>query len=346
MKIAPLTREMQARPRAFQPFLLHTGQHYDDNLSKIFFEQLKMPKPDAYLGVGSGTHAEQTAKIMVGFEPILEKQKPDLVVVVGDVNSTIACALTAAKKGVPVAHVEAGLRSFDWTMPEEVNRVLTDRLSKFLFTSSPECADNLKREGITEGIHFVGNTMIDSLLAFKKLANSTREVEKLGLRQCAFGLITLHRPSNVDTLEGLKRTIKLLEAASKHAKLVFPMHPRTRGTLEQAGLLEKVKKLALVTEPLGYLEFVNLESNAKFVLTDSGAVQEETTVLGVPCLTARANTERPITVTKGTNTLVFDERALEKVLNQIDAGAYKKGVVPEKWDGKASQRICDVLEKT
>lgn len=346
MKIAPLTREMQRRGGEFDSFLLHTGQHYDDNLSKIFFDQLKLPKPDAYLGVGSGTHAEQTAKIMLGFEPILDEQKPDLVIVVGDVNSTIACALTAAKKGVPIAHVEAGLRSFDWTMPEEVNRVLTDRLSKFLFTSSPECEDNLKNEGITEGIHFVGNTMIDSLLAFKKLADSTRAVEKMHLRKREFGLVTLHRPSNVDTLEGLKRTIKLLEAACKHAKLVFPMHPRTRGTLEQAGLLERVKKTALVTEPLGYLEFINLESNAKFVLTDSGGIQEETTAFGVPCLTARANTERPITVTKGTNTLVFDERALEKTLKQINAGAYKKGSVPEKWDGKASKRICDILEKS
>jgi UDP-N-acetylglucosamine 2-epimerase (non-hydrolysing) len=346
MKIAPLTREMERRSSAFEPFLLHTGQHYDANLSKVFFDELRLPKPDAYLGVGSGTHAEQTARIMTGFERVLCKQRPDLVIVVGDVNSTLACALVAAKQRVPVAHVEAGLRSYDWRMPEEINRVIADRLSALLFTTSLDCERNLAREGITEGIFFVGNTMIDSLLAFRKIADATREYDKLGLEKKSFGLVTMHRPENVDDPRNLRKIARLLAIAAKHARLVFPMHPRTRKTLRAAGLFEKVRKTALVTPPLGYAEFLNLEANAKFVLTDSGGVQEETTVLRTPCLTLRRNTERPVTVTQGTNTVVnLNEALLAKTLEHISAGSYKKGGVPEKWDGGASRRICSVLEK-
>ncbi len=347
MKIAPLTREMQRRGAGvFEPFLLHTGQHYDENLSKVFFDELRLPEPDEYLGVGSGTHAEQTAKVMEGFERVLAEQRPDLVIVVGDVNSTLACALTAAKRRVPSAHVEAGLRSYDWRMPEEINRVIADRLSEFLFTTSADCEKNLGREGITNGIFFVGNTMIDSLLAFRKIADETREFEKLGFGKKGFGLVTMHRSENVDDAANLRKIARLLRIASKHAPLVFPMHPRTRKTLSRSGLLREVESNALVTEPLGYAEFVNLEANAAFVLTDSGGVQEETTVLRVPCLTLRRNTERPVTVTCGTNTVVdLNAALLEKTLARISAGDYKKGRVPEKWDGRASQRICDVLEK-
>ena len=347
MKIAPVMQEMLKRPQSFQPVLVHTGQHYDFGLNEIFFSQLGIRKPDHSLGVGSASHAVQTASIMTRFEKVLFEEKPDMVLVVGDVNSTLACALVAAKEHYPVAHVEAGLRSNDWRMPEEINRVLTDRISKFLFTTSKDAGENLRKEGISEGIQFVGNTMIDSLTAFQKQAEKTESEKKLGLEKGEYALVTLHRAENVDDEKTLGNAVEMVLTAASFSKVVFPVHPRTLERLEKSGFKKKLESRGVkLVEPLGYLEFLNLEAKAKFVLTDSGGVQEETTVLGVPCFTARRNTERPITVSEGTNTIVdLDSALLKKELEKLCAGKGKKGRVPEKWDGKAAQRICEALEK-
>ena len=347
MKIAPIMREMQKRASFFKPILVHTGQHYDFGLNEVFFAQLGIRKPDHFLGVGSASHAVQTANIMTGFEKVLLEEKPDLVLVVGDVNSTLACALVSAKEHYPVAHVEAGLRSGDWRMPEEVNRVLTDRISKFLFTTSQDASENLKNEGIAEGIYFTGNTMIDSLKTFEKQAGKTGSEKKLGLEKGGYALVTMHRAENVDDGKTLAKVAEMVLAAASFSQVVFPVHPRTRERLEKSGLKQKLESKGVkLVEPLGYLEFLNLEAKAKFVLTDSGGVQEETTVLGVPCFTARRNTERPITVSEGTNTIVdLDSVLLKRELEKLYSGEGKKGKIPEKWDGKAAQRICDALEK-
>jgi UDP-N-acetylglucosamine 2-epimerase (non-hydrolysing) len=317
---------------------VHTGQHYDRNLSDVFFSQLEIPSPDANLGVGSGTHARQTADIMSGFEPVLQDKKPDIVLVYGDVNSTVAAALVCAKLLIPVAHVEAGLRSFDRTMPEEVNRIVTDRLADVLFTPSEDGDQNLLREGVaSEKIHRVGNVMIDSLVrllpaAVKCPANGHPD---------RFALVTLHRPSNVDVSEALKTILESLLSVNAHLDVVFPVHPRTRARIGQLGI--NIDKLHLL-EPVPYIEFLALQRRATVVITDSGGIQEETTYLQVPCLTVRSNTERPITVSMGTNTLVGqDGLNLARELSAILAGRPKRGKVPPLWDGKAGERIAEVL---
>ena len=346
MKIAPLMLEYRNHPAEFEPVLVHTGQHYDDNMSKLFFEQLHLPKPDVYLGVGSGTHSEQTAKVMVEMEKLLAATPADLVVVVGDVNSTMAATIVAAKLCIPVAHVEAGLRSFDRTMPEEINRLVTDALADYCFTTSPDADENLRREGVpAEKIFFVGNVMIDTLLQLKEMSQQSDIGHRLGLNG-EFGFVTLHRPSNVDAKETLAEILSALEVVQKKLPLIFPVHPRTVNRLKQFGRWDELQRwpnLKLV-EPVGYLDSLWLMTNAKLVLTDSGGMQEETTVLGTPCLTIRENTERPITITEGTNTLVGTNQ--EKIVteaNRVLEGHGKKGRIPKYWDGKAAKRIVEHL---
>ena len=346
MKMAPLMMEYQRHPDKFDPKLVHTGQHYDDNMSTLFFEQLHLPKPDVYLGIGSGSHAEQTAKVMVEMEKLMMAERPDLLVVVGDINSTMAATISAAKLCIPVAHVEAGLRSFDRGMPEEVNRLVTDALSEYCFITSEDANGNLRREGVpAEKIFFVGNVMIDTLLQLKDVALKSDISKKIGISS-PYGFVTLHRPSNVDDKEVFAEVLSALETIHKDLLLVFPVHPRTVGRLKQFGFwdeLQKWKNLKLI-EPVGYLDSLCLMANAKLVLTDSGGVQEETTVLGVPCLTIRNNTERPITITEGTNTLVGTSRSkIVSEAGKILSGHGKQGRAPKFWDGKAAGRIVECL---
>ncbi len=346
MKIAPITREMDNR--GIHNILVHTGQHYDYELNKIFFDELNIKEPNYFLEVGSASQSVQTANIMIKFEEVLLKVKPDLVLVVGDVNSTLACALVATKEHYPIAHVEAGLRSNDKTMPEEINREITDRISQLLFTTSKDANENLVKEGIDkEKIHFVGNTMIDSLKIFEKEAKKIEREKKIGLKKGKYALVTIHRAENVDNPVILEKIIEMIcTAKSFTEEVIFPVHPRTKKILEDNISLKKklLRNNILLYGPLGYLEFLNLEMDAEFVLTDSGGVQEETTVLGVPCFTARKNTERPITVTEGTNTIVnLDSQLLKKELEKLKEGKGKKGKIPEKWDGKASERICNII---
>jgi UDP-N-acetylglucosamine 2-epimerase (non-hydrolysing) len=334
MKMAPLMLEYRKHPDLFDPLLVHTGQHYDANMSKLFFDQLHLPKPDVDLGIGSGSHAEQTAKVMVEMEKLLVARRPDLVVVVGDVNSTMAASIVAAKLCVPVAHVEAGLRSGDRTMPEEVNRLVTDVLADYCFTTSADAGENLRREGVPDSkIFFVGNVMIDTLLRLKD------EAMKSPIRPSGrYGFVTLHRPSNVDSKETLAEILAALDSVD--LPLIFPVHPRTAARMKEFGLTTKMRMI----EPVGYLDALCLLANATLALTDSGGVQEETTVLGVPCLTLRKNTERPVTITEGTNTLVGTSK--EKIIaeaRKILAGRGKQGRVPKFWDGKAAQRIVQCL---
>ena len=334
---------------ACQPVLVHTGQHYDANMNDVFFEDLELPKPDIWLGVGSGTHAEQTARVMLGFEPVMREQRPDMVVVVGDVNSTLACTLVAAKLGVPVAHVEAGLRSFDRTMPEEINRLVTDALADVLFTPSEDGDANLRHEGIpAERIHCVGNVMADSLALALPLAANRPIRATLGLAGKRYGLMTLHRPGNVDSLEALAQLTRLVALVAAQAPVLIPLHPRTTANLRKFGLLEQWEQTdgLHLLPPLGYLDFVALMSQAAYVLTDSGGIQEETTILNVPCLTLRPNTERPVTVSLGTNTLVGDDQpVLLEHIAAILAGRGKSGRVPPLWDGQAAGRIVDILRR-
>ncbi|MGH8014968.1 MAG: non-hydrolyzing UDP-N-acetylglucosamine 2-epimerase [Candidatus Zixiibacteriota bacterium] len=347
MKAAPLIKKLRESEENFDSFLIHTGQHYDRQLSELFFEQLQMPQPDIYLGVGSCSHAEQTAKIMIELEKSFQELKIDLVVVFGDVNSTMAAAIVAAKLGIKVAHVEAGLRSFDHTMPEEINRIVTDRLSDYLFVTEPSGMRNLINEGVSERkIFFTGNIMIDSLLNNLEKSESSPILNKLAIQPKKFATITLHRPANVDNCETLKGLLNVIRSVGKKLPIVFPCHPRTKRRIEEFGLLPEVPNGNVrVIEPLGYLDFLKLQSNSKIVLTDSGGVQEETTFLKIPCLTIRENTERPVTVDVGTNVLCgSDPNRIVDVASAILDGHEKKSEVPELWDGAASGRIAGILK--
>jgi len=378
MKMAPLIRAIHAHNEKngsrIQPFLVHTGQHYDVRMSDAFFLDLRLPEPDVHLGVGSGNHGEQTGRVLIEFEKILLSEQPDLVIVAGDVNSTVACALGAVKLHIPVAHVEAGLRSFDRTMPEEINRIVTDALSDYLFTPSPDGDEHLLSEGISrEKIFLVGDIMIDSLLFNMEQAEKTQILTNLGLVDSAadaaspipYALLTLHRPANVDDRQTFSRILKgLLEAASQ-IPVIFPMHPRTRKQVNAFGLDEAfifhdalpvntsayrddegwIPKIHCF-EPLGYLDFLNLMAHAKVVLTDSGGIQEETTVLNIPCVTLRDSTERPITITEGTNVLVHDDpQKIAAEVNKVLAGQSRQGKCPAIWDGHTAERIVTVLSE-
>jgi UDP-N-acetylglucosamine 2-epimerase (non-hydrolysing) len=349
MKVAPIYAEMRRRVDEFEPIIVHTGQHYDASMSDAFFEDLGLPSPDIHLEVGSASHAVQTAKIMTAFEPVVLEHKPDQVVVVGDVNSTIACALVCAKLGVQVAHVEAGLRSRDRTMPEEINRILTDAISDILFTTSQDADENLKSEGVAaEKIHFVGNVMIDSLMGHLKLAESTRVRARLGVESSDYGVVTLHRPSNVDERQVFSGILDALVAIAERMPIIFPAHPRTRAKIDEFGFSEAIANSGVrLIEPLGYIDFLRLYSGAKLVLTDSGGLQEETTVIGIPCLTLRHNTERPITIELGTNRLVgTDTEAIKSAAFEIlDGKGGREKQIPPLWDGHAAVRICDVLSE-
>jgi UDP-N-acetylglucosamine 2-epimerase (non-hydrolysing) len=343
IKIAPIMKELARFPDQFQPVLIHTGQHYDPKLSDVFFQDLDIPAPDHHLGVAAGTQAQQTGEIMVKFDELCAAEKFDRVLVVGDVTSTLACAITAKKRWIPVDHVEAGLRSFDLTMPEEINRMVTDAVADLFFVTEPAGVKNLLHEGhAPEAIKLVGNVMIDSLLANLEKAAAREKWRQYDLPAGGYALVTLHRPSNVDSAARLRQLQHSLLAISRRLPLIFPVHPRTRKnldpTLDSAGLV--------YCAPLGYMDFVSLMTGAKLVITDSGGMQEETTTLGIPCLTLRNNTERPITMETGSNTLIGEDSTIvEGFVSDILAGAYKKGSVPELWDGKTSERIVQVLTK-
>lgn len=374
MKVAPLIRafdkynsEKSTEQPGFELSLIHTGQHYDYEMSETFFKELEIPTPNIHLEIGSGNHGSQTGRIMIEFEKVVLKNRPDLIVVVGDVNSTISCALVATKLHIPVAHVEAGLRSFDRSMPEEINRLLTDQISDYLFTPSKDANENLMREGIPESkIFLVGDIMIDNLLFNLSKSRNSAIFKRLGLESNGsrnsireYALLTLHRPANVDNKESLIKILNALKIVSKEIPIVFPLHPRTRKMMANFGVdklydfdLENLSEPALVGNtinlmpPLGYLDFLALMSNAKLVYTDSGGIQEETTVLGVPCLTLRDTTERPITLTEGTNVIVHNNG--EKIIGEtkkVLIGCNTKGKCPEIWDGKTSDRIVDILSK-
>lgn len=370
MKIAPLIRAIHAHNEMncgnIHPFLVHTGQHYDVNMSDSFFKDLNLPEPDVHLGVGSGNHGEQTGKVLIEFEKVLLQEKPDLVIVVGDVNSTVACSLAAVKLHIPVAHVEAGLRSFDRKMPEEINRLLTDAISDYLFTPSPDGDENLIKEGISpEKVFLVGDIMVDSLLFNLEQARKTDILERLGLRKkwstdnCPlttdYCLLTLHRPSNVDNKESLSRILGALAKVSSRIPILFPAHPRTRKMIDKFKLQSYFVDLTdnelpitnngiFLATPFGYLDFLNLMAHAKIVLTDSGGIQEETTVLNIPCITLRDTTERPITLSEGTNVLVNDDP--QKIVEEVGktlAGQRRKGTCPTIWDGRTAERIVKIL---
>ena len=363
MKIAPIIRAIEQNNTThylsrgtIHYSLIHTGQHYDLNMSDTFLRDLNLPEPDMHLGIGSGTHGEQTGRVMIEFEKALFREQPDLVIVVGDVNSTLACTLAAVKLQIPVAHVEAGLRSFDRTMPEEINRMVTDVLSDYLFTPSPDADENLKREGISEEkIFLVGNVMVDSLLFHREKAGKTDILKKLGLMNNPidpYTLLTLHRPSNVDSRHDFQKIINALTEISRHIPIIFPAHPRTRKQIEAFALQHHFTDSTPhefgvhIVNPLGYLEFLNLTMHATFVMTDSGGIQEETTVLGIPCLTLRDSTERPITITLGTNVLVGnDTQKITKEALRILDGQGKKGHCPPNWDGHTAERIVKILSE-
>ncbi|RDB03900.1 non-hydrolyzing UDP-N-acetylglucosamine 2-epimerase [Runella aurantiaca] len=348
MKVAPLHRAFQ-RKSEIESKIVHTGQHYDAKMSDVFFNQLELPKPDYFLGIGGGSHTQQTAKIMLEFEKVVEAEQPDLVLVVGDVTSTIACALVATKMHIPIAHVEAGLRSGDRRMPEEINRILTDSISDYLFVTEQAGIDNLKHEGVpAEKVFMVGNCMIDSLVYYRQKASQMNVLGGVGLASAhSYVLMTMHRPANVDTAEGLTSILQIIENTTPYKKVLFPIHPRTKNNIERFGLKAKLDAIEglILTEPQGYLEFLNLMENAALVITDSGGIQEETTYLQVPCLTFRDSTERPVTVELGTNQLLADLNPVtvhEKVIETLE-GRAKKGVIPPLWDGHAAERIAEIL---
>ncbi|MBL8316586.1 MAG: UDP-N-acetylglucosamine 2-epimerase (non-hydrolyzing) [Rubrivivax sp.] len=355
MKMAPILRALALHTPAIPALLVHTGQHYDASMSDQLFADLRLPRPDINLEVGSGTHAVQTAEVMKRFEPALDQHRPSCVLVVGDVNSTLACTLVAVKKGIPVVHVEAGLRSYDRKMPEEINRVLTDQVADRLYITERSAAQNLHREGVApERIVFTGNVMIDSLLDCRDVARpAATTLRQHGLDPslieglAGYGVVTLHRPSNVDDAQVLKPLLQVIAEVSQRLPLVFAMHPRTRSNVERFGLSDVLDPRRVVTlPPQGYLEMVGLMKSATLVLTDSGGLQEETTALGVPCLTLRENTERPITVEQGTNTMVGrDLQAIRDGVAEILAGRGKRGLVPEYWDGHAAERIAADLDQ-
>ena len=355
MKIAPLMRAIQQHNASspsnpIQPLLVHTGQHYDYKMSQVFFEELGIPSPGIHLGIGSGTHAEQTGNVLIEFERLLLREKPGLVLVVGDVNSTLAASLAAVKIHIPVAHVEAGLRSFDKEMPEEINRMLTDAISDYLFTPSPDADQNLINEGIPkERIFCVGDIMVDSLLYNLAKAERSEVLSALNLSKKGYALLTLHRPSNVDDKASFLQILDALEEIGGHIQVVFPAHPRTNKMITQHGLHSRLAGLAnriKVIEPVGYLDFLNLQMNCRFVMTDSGGIQEETTVLNIPCLTLRNTTERPITIAEGTNTLVWgSSRKIAAEAMKIIEGKYKKGGCPENWDGKTAERVVKIITR-
>jgi UDP-N-acetylglucosamine 2-epimerase (non-hydrolysing) len=348
MKVAPLVEAMKREPDKYLPLVVHTGQHYDAKMSDSFFQDLELPAPDVHLGVGSASHAAQTAAVMERFEPVVLREKPDWVLVVGDVNSTIACALVCVKLGIKVAHVEAGLRSRDRTMPEEINRLLTDQISDLLFTPSADADANLRAEGIPEErIRLVGNIMIDSLYKHLERARQSSIKTQLGLKETAYAVLTLHRPSNVDDPKVFGRILQSLETIATKVPIVFPVHPRTRKMIDEFGLndrIEKAQGLRLI-DPLGYLDFLGLYSTARLVLTDSGGIQEETTALGIPCLTLRENTERPVTVEMGTNTVVGtdSEKITTHALAALNGNGNRTGRIPPFWDGHTAERILAAL---
>ena len=347
IKAAPLIKKLHENEIDFETKLIHTGQHYDRNLSELFFEQLQMPKPDIYLGVGSGTHASQTARIMVEIERSFTDIRPDLVVVFGDVNSTMAAAIVAAKMCIKIAHIEAGLRSFDNTMPEEINRIVTDRLSDYLFVTEQSGLENLKNEGVPEEkIYFTGNIMIDSLVSNLERAQNSDILNQLNLESGNYATVTMHRPSNVDDGEILAGLFKVLSSISKEMPVVFPCHPRTKNRIEEHGLTKDISGNNIqMLEPLGYLDFLKLQSDSRIVLTDSGGVQEETTYLGIPCVTMRENTERPVTVDIGSNILCgSDPNRIIDVTKEILSGTEKNYKVPRLWDGQTAGRIVDIMK--
>jgi len=345
IKIAPVHKSFQKYNKEITHLICHTGQHFDEKMSKVFFDELQMPKPDFYLGISGGSHAVQTANIMIEFEQILLKEKPDLVVVPGDVNSTIAASLVATKLHIPVAHVESGLRSFDRKMPEEVNRVLTDEISDYLFVTEKSGLENLDNEGVDKSkVHFTGNVMIDSLVNFLPIINKSNITDELGVEKGDYVLATFHRPSNVDDKENLSHLINTINEISKERKVVFPIHPRTTNNMERFGLSGLLNDSIIQLPPIGYIDFLSLTKHAELVVTDSGGIQEETTFLGVQCITVRDNTERPITDEIGTNHMIgTDFKKVVIAAKSVLSGNTKTGIIPELWDGKASERIVEII---
>ena len=346
IKIVPLIREFKRYKKHFDVLFVHTGQHYDFTMSEIFFQDLCIPKPDVFLNAGSSSHAIQTAKIMMGFERVLIKEKPDLIVVVGDVNSTLACSFVASKLNIKIAHVESGLRSFDKTMPEEINRIVTDSLSDYLFVTEKSGMENLKKEGIDKKkIFFVGNVMIDTLLLNMRKIDKSDILKQFSLRPDSYGVLTLHRPSNVDTEDSFLEIYAILKSLLGKIRIIYPVHPRSMRMMRSYGILGKFKKLnnLCMTKPLGYVDFIKLIKKSSFVLTDSGGIQEEAAFMRTSCLTLRENTERPATL-KGTNYLVGrnKDKILRHVKNILN-GKIKDGKIPELWDGKAARRIAKIL---
>jgi UDP-N-acetylglucosamine 2-epimerase (non-hydrolysing) len=344
MKMAPILEALRVYP-SIRPFLVHTGQHYDEEMSRIFFTELGLPHPDRDLEIGSDTHGRQTGRIMVAFDELLAERNARLVVVVGDVNSTMACSLVAVKRAIPVAHVEAGLRSRDRSMPEEINRLVTDAVSELLFATSPDAVENLRAEGVPDSwVHLVGNPMIDTLRRHLPAAQARRTAQGLDLRERAYALVTLHRPSNVDDARGLEAILRALQKLSASLPVLFPVHPRTKVRIEQIGF--RPEGGLRLTDPLGYLDFLSLMTTARFLVTDSGGIQEETTALGVPCLTLRANTERPITITEGTNRLLgTDPASILPAAEALLKGPPGEARCPALWDGRAGERIAATLER-
>lgn len=346
MKIAPLMKEY-SKYDSFEPIIVHTGQHYDSNMSDLFFNQLQIPEPDVFLGVGSDSHSKQTAKIMEKFEDVCLDVLPDAILVVGDVNSTMACSLVASKLGIKIIHLEAGLRSNDRTMPEEINRLVTDALADILLTPSRDANENLMKEGIPESkIFLVGNIMIDTLFQFLPLAEKSNILNSFNLNKGNFILVTLHRPSNVDFQENITKILRAFELIQKEIKIIFPIHPRTKNKLKEFGLNKFINSLSnlIITDPIGYLDFQKLMSNSKVVITDSGGIQEETTALKIPCITVRENTERPITVSEGSNEIVgMDMNKLIDLTNKALNNLWKDSKIPQFWDGLTSQRVLKVL---